>query len=111
MAKAKVLEFPLLNYVHHLFEEQKAKMDDIKRRKAEFLFNEAYTHFLDLYLTRTLASKTVDLPPFYYTTGAALCQEAFYRAESVMLDVIRDNRINQCYTKRINELKKIGLIK
>lgn len=108
---AKILKFPLINYFHHLLEEKKARMDDIKRRKTEFLFAEAYTYFLDLYLTRTMASKAVDLPPFYYTTGAAICSEAYHNAEVVMIDVINDNRINQCYTKRIKELKKLGLIK
>lgn len=107
----KVLKFPLMNYIHHILEEKKAEADDIMRRKIEFLTAEAYCHFLDLYLTRTLAAKIVDLPPFYYTTGAAICQEAMYNAETVMLDVIRDKRVNQCYTKRINELKKMGLIK
>ncbi len=111
MARVKVLQFPLMNYIHHLFEEKKAEMDDIKRRKTEFLFAEAYCYYLDLYLTSTIAAKTVDLPPFFYTTGAAICQEARYNAESVMLEVIRDNRINQCYTKRVTELRKMGLIK
>ena len=107
----KVLEFPLMNYNHHIFEQKKSEMDDIKRRKTEFLFAEAYTFFLDLYLTRTRAAGIVDLPPFFYTTGAAICQEAMYNAEAVMLDVIEDKRVNQCYTKRIDELKKMGLIK
>ena len=108
---AKVLQFPLRNYIHHILEEKKSQMDDIKRRKTEFLLAEAYTYFLDLYLTRTLAAKLPDLPPFFYTTGAAICTEAMNNAESVMLEVIRDGRINQCYTKRIKELKKMGLIR
>lgn len=104
-----VLNFPLYNFFHQVFEEIKRKQDDIKRKKTEFLYREAYRFFLDEYLMRIARERIVDLPDFMYETGRVICKEAQYKAEKAMLDVIKQNRINQCYTKRVNEIKKLKL--
>ena len=103
----KVVKMPLHRFFHQVFEEIKKKQDDIKRRKTEFLYQEAYRYFLDQYLMRITKEQIVDLPPFMYETGRVICEEAQTKAEQAMLEVIQDNRINHCYTKRLREIKKL----
>lgn len=105
----KVLNFPLRNYFHNFFIELKKKQNDITRKKIEFLYQEAYKYFLDVYLDKITKENKVDLPPFFYETGKAICAEAQSNAEQVMLDVIADNRVNQCYSKRLKQIKELKL--
>lgn len=104
--KAVVMNFPLQKFIHNVFEEVKKKQDEILRKKTIFLYREAYRYFLDLYLIKVANEKRVDIPAFFYEQGIVTCEEAKYNAERVMLDVIKDGRVNQCYTKRIKELRK-----
>lgn len=106
----KIINFPLQNFFHKVFEEAKRKQDDIKRKKTEFLYREAYRYFLDLYLMKIVKEKVVDFPAFMYEAGLVICKEAQTNAEQVMLDVIKQNRIDSCYSKRIKEIKKFAAI-
>ena len=108
MAKAVIMKFPLQKFIHNLYEETKKRQDEILRKKTNFLYREAYRYYLDLYLIRTANKKCIDIPAFYYETGIVICEEARHNAEKVMLEVIKDGRVNQCYTKRIKELRKRG---
>lgn len=103
----KVVKMPLYRFFHQVFEEIKKKQDDIKRRKTEFLYKEAYRYYLDLYLMRIANEQIIDLPPFMYETGRVICEEAKRNAEKAMLDVIMADRIEYCYTKRIKDIKKL----
>jgi len=103
---ATILQFPLQGFVHNLFEAAKNKQDEIIKGKTNFLYREVYKYFLDSYLMRTAKENVLDFPPFMYETGLVLCEEARYKTERVMLRIIKDGRINQCYTKRIKELRK-----
>ncbi len=102
----KVLNFPLQKFIHNVFDEVKRKQDEITRKKTTFLYREAYKYFLDLYLTKKSIEQKVDFPAFAYLAGAATCDEAKILAEQAVLNIIKNNRINQCYTKRIKELRK-----
>ena len=103
---SKVIKMPLHKFFHNVFLEVKKRQDDIKRKKIEFLYKEAYRYFLDVYLMKIEKHQIVDLPPFMYETGRVICKEARMNAEQVLLDVIKANRINHCYTKRLNEVRK-----
>lgn len=104
--KAVILNFPLQRFIHNVYEEVKKKQDEILRKKINFLFREAYRYYLDLYLIRIANERRIDLPAFMYEQGMVTCEEARYNAEKVMLDVIKDGRVNHCYSKRIKELRK-----
>lgn len=106
--KAVIMKFPLQRFIHNLYEETKRKQDDILRKKTNFLYREAYRYFLDLYLINVANERRVDLPAFLYEQGVVICSEAKHNAEKVMLEVIKDGRVNHCYTKRIKELRKRG---
>ena len=45
------------------------------------------------------------LPAFEYAK-----RDARVAAIEVVMNIAKNNRINQCYTARINEYKKLGLI-
>jgi len=107
---SKIRFFPLNSFCHQVFEEIKKKQDDIKRKKIEFLYQEAYKYFLDLYLMKTAEHHIIDLPSFLYETGRAICLEAKTNAERAVLDVIKADRVNQCYSKRIKEIKKFAAV-
>lgn len=101
----KVLNFPLQKFFHNMFEDLRKKQNDMTKKKIDFLYNEAYKYFLDVYLDRIAKQQILDLPPFFYTTGKVICEEAKSQAEQVMLDVIADGRINHCYSKRMKQVR------
>lgn len=107
---SKVLKMPLKNYFHNLFEDYKRKQDELLKKKTEFLYQEAYRYFLDLYLMRVAKEEIIDLPAFMYETGRVICNEAKANAERAMCAVIEANRINYCYSKRIKEIKKFAAV-
>lgn len=103
----KVIKMPLHRFFHQVFENIKKNQDDIKRKKIEFLYKQAYRFFLDSYLMKIVERGTVDFPPYMYETGKIICQEAQAKAEQAVLEVIRANKVNYCYTKRIREIKNL----
>ena len=103
---SKILQFPLVGFLARVFDEVKKKKDDIQRKKIEYLYAEAYKYYLDLYLAKTI--NDVDFPQFMYETGTIICKEAKEQALKAMLEVIKDGRVNACYTKRVQQIKRIG---
>lgn len=106
----KIIKFPLHNFFQQVFEEVKRKQNDIQRKKIEFLYKEAYRFFLDTYLMKIAKDRAIDFPAFMYEAGIVICKEAETNAKQTILNVIRDNRVNECYTRRVNELKKFATV-
>ena len=102
----KILKFPLISFLTNVFAEAKKRQDDIQRRKIEYLYQETYRYYLDLYLVKTV--NDVDFPQFMYETGLIICKEAKEAALKVMLQVIEEGRVNKCYTKRLESIKKLS---
>ena len=107
MTNVKTLQ-PIV-FLSNIWEDYKRKQDDIKRRKLIFLYREAYKNFYSQcyiqHQIRIIKSGKVDLPAFEYAK-----RDARAAAIEVVMTVAKNNRINQCYTARINEYKKMGLI-
>lgn len=91
----------LPNLFSNLLKQYKAKQDELKQKKIDFLTKEAYRYFYDLLEFPKLAD--VDLPEFIYEQDRKT--RAYQLATKAMVDVIAEGRLNQCYAKRIEELK------
>lgn len=104
----EIRTLPAIVFLSNLYENYKREQDDIKRHKLCFLYRQAYNNFYEQYLIQhTLRARfEIDLPPFLYAE-----RDAREKAMEVVLQVAKNNRINQCYSARIKELRKIGLIK
>jgi len=102
-----VIKMPLYRFFHQAYIEIKKKQDDIKRKKIEFLYQEAYHFFLDSYLMKIAEKGAIDFPPYMYETGKIICQEAQNKAEQALLAVIEADKVNYCYTKRIRQIKNL----
>lgn len=102
-----IVKFPLHEFIHQTYLAIKKRQDDIKRKKTEFLFQEAYRFFLDIYLSNVVERK-VDFPDFMYEAGEVICSQAMHKAEEAILYVIKNDRIDHCYSARIKELKKMA---
>ena len=98
----KISLFP--NLFSNLLKQYKERQHELKQKKIKFLTNEAYKYFYDLLETPKIAD--VDLPEFMYEEQRK--RLAYEKASKAMMDVIADNRVNQCYTKRMKELKNRG---
>ena len=110
-----ILEFPKtkvdnISFIPRLFtkmfENYKKHQDDIKRRKLDFLHGQAFQYFLDLEeadLCRQIQDKGVNLPPFMLIEQAR--KRAYDKASIALLEVIKDCRVDECYSKRIKQLK------
>lgn len=99
-------KLPLVVFLSNLYKNYKRKQDELTRYKINFLFNTAYKHFYDQYLilhTKRIGTN-IDFHPHFYAVRSA--KEA---ATDVILQVIKDGRVDNCYRKRINGLKKMGV--
>lgn len=101
----KVQNVKLLpNLFTNLLKQYKAKQNELKQKKIDFLIKEAYRYFYDLLEIPKLAD--VDLPEFLYEIQRR--QLAYDYAYKALVDVIADGRLNECYTKRMKEIKNRG---
>ena len=83
------------------FESEDRIESEIRQRKINFLFDEAYQYFYDLLETPKVAD--VDLPEFIYEEQRK--RVAWEKASKALLDVFADGRLNECYSRRMKELK------
>lgn len=102
----KIKTLPAVVFLSNLYENYKREQNEIKQMKLRFLYEQAYNNFYEQFLLRhTLRSRfEIDLPSFLYAE-----RDARAKAIEVVLQVAKNNRVNQCYSARIKELRKIGL--
>lgn len=103
----KVIKMPNLFTV--LIDAYKKKQDEIKQKKIETLTQAAFRHYLDLLESETKIFKTqvlneIDLPEFMYRHRRE--QIAKEKASEVMMDVIENNRVDECYRQYKKFLKQ-----
>lgn len=91
----------LPNLFSNLLKQYRQKQNEIRQRKINFLFNEAYQYFYDLLETPKVAD--IDLPEFIYEEQRK--RVAWEKASKALLDVLADGRLNECYSRRMKELK------
>lgn len=119
---SKVIQFPRMSRVEkvsiiprvftNLFEAYKQKQHDIRRKKIQFLEQQAFQYFYDVQEVSIPKAKQneVDLPYFVQEIQAEKRRREIAQdnASRVMLQVIKENRINECYSKRVKQLKEIA---
>lgn len=91
----------LPNLFSNLLKQYRQKQNEIRQRKINFLFDETYQYFYDLLETPKVAD--VDLPEFIYEEQRK--RVAWEKASKALLDVLADGRLNECYSRRMKELK------
>ena len=91
----------LPNLFSNLLKQYRQKQNEIRQRKINFLFDEAYQYFYDLLETPKVTD--VDLPEFIYEEQRK--RVAWEKASKALLDVLADGRLNECYSRRMKELK------
>ena len=89
------------NLFSNLLKQYKAKQDELKQKKINFLTKEAYNFFYDLLEVPQAAD--VDLPEFIYEEQRR--KLAYQKASQALVDVIAEGRLEECYAKRMKELK------
>lgn len=94
----------LPNLFTNLIQAYKKHQDEIRNKKIAFLEEEAYKYFHTLYYI--FESDSPEIPHFVHERQAE--RYAREQANKVVLEVIADNRLNECYTKRVRELKRIA---
>ena len=94
----------LSNLFSNLLKQYRQKQNEIRQRKINFLFDEAYQYFYDLLETPKVAD--VDLPEFIYEEQRK--RVAWEKASKALLDVLADGRLNECYSRRMKELRIFG---
>lgn len=92
-------------WVKNLFESYKQNQDDFMRKKIDFLYKNTYKFYLDLYLTGVEQKSLVDIPAYLYRKGHTKSMIASQYAMQAMISVIRDGRVNECYTNLVEYLK------
>ncbi len=91
----------------NLLESYTSRRDEIMRRKIRFLQREAYQYFYDIEFTKLEAEKSVNIP--FFMAIRQIRRRADEWAAKAVLDVIASGRLNECYTKRIKQLKEMGI--
>lgn len=95
-----------------LLELYKQHQDEIRNRKIEFLRQQAFQYYYDELGMSEIKTSGIDLPEFILRQQAEQrrCEIASQNAAQIMLQVIADNRVDECYRKRVKELKKLSKI-
>ena len=92
----------LPNLFTNLIQAYKKHQDDIRNKKIAFLEEQAYNHFYTLY--SVFGNDALEIPGFVHDSQAKRCaRECAVRA---VLDVIAENRLDECYTRRVRELRQ-----
>lgn len=97
----KVINLKPIVFISNLYENYKREQNDLMKHKINFLYRQAYRYFYDI--QETVKIQGVDLPSFIYEIKRQKFAEE--HAKKAMLEVIADKRVNECYSKRINQLK------
>ena len=79
------------------------RQDDLRRQKLKFLYQQAYAWYLDFIDLKDPDPNVIELP----FTKERLAR---YNAILALARVVNEGRVDQCYTKRRNELKKAELL-
>ena len=90
-----------------LFEMYQKRQNDIRRKKIELPHKQAYQYFYDIQYRPEPATDSVDIPHFVYEEQRK--RRAYDEASKALLDVIRDCRVDECYSKRVKELRRQGI--
>lgn len=106
--KKNIFKFPLQRFFHQVFVEIKKRQNDIQKKKIDLIYDEFYKYYLDLYLIKCAKNKVIDFPAFMYLTGQINCQEAQDCTEQLIVEIVRTNQLNWCYSK-LNEKIKAAL--
>ena len=97
----KVQNVKLLpNLFTNLLKQYKAKQNELKQKKIDFLTKEAYRYFYDLLEFPKLSD--VDLPEFIYEEQRK--RIAYQKASKALIDVIAEGRLEKCYSARVKQL-------
>jgi len=94
-----------LGWVKNLFEKCTKDQDELMKKKIDFLYKNTYKFYLDLYLTGTKQNNSLDFHPALYKSGATKSVAATKSAMECMISVIKEGRVNECYTKLTEHLK------
>lgn len=96
-----IKKLPLVVSISNLYENYKSKQNDLMKFKINFLFEQAYQNFYDQYVQIHIAriGNDIDLHPSIYAQ-----RDAKVKAIDVVLQVVADDRIDSCYSKRIKQL-------
>lgn len=116
---ARILKFPnkenkssnisvMPNVFAKLLEMYQEKQNEIRQRKINFLCEQAFQYFYDIQPEPQIKPSEVDLPYFILEANAEKrrCEIAYNNACKAMLDIITNNKVDECYSIRIKELKK-----
>lgn len=93
-----------------LLEMYKKYKNGIENRKIEFLRHQAYQYFYDE-LEEKIEPEEVDLPEFILRVKAEEKRQrlANQYADQSILHIIALNKVDECYTRRVKELKNLGI--
>ena len=99
-----IIYFP----IEKIFFRLRNKKNCLEKKKIDYLYNVAYKYFLDIYLDNLAKNRIRDYHPVLYITGCKTCKYAQWNALNVMIQVINNNRVNQCYQSRKRQEEEIS---
>ena len=86
--------FLIPNIFKKLFETYIRKQTELRKKKIEFIYTQAYNFFYDL--QEPVQVKELDIPEFYYIERNK--KQAKSLAYRYLIDVIRNNNVDARYT-------------
>ncbi len=94
-----------------LLEMYKKYQNDVKNRKIEFLHKQAFQYFYEQLDLPEVKEDGVDIPAFLQKHNAMRKNLllADSKASQVILQIITDDRVDECYSRRVKELKQMGI--
>ena len=93
----KVMLMP--NFFSNVLKKYKQKIDEIKNRKINILFDVAYKYYYDLFenqmILKVQSNYEVDIPDFIYEIARE--KRAKEKASEAVMDIVKANRVGECF--------------
>lgn len=108
--KNEIKAKPLV-WISNLLRQHKEDQDELTQKKIDFLVKQAYDYYLTLIINQIIENQELDFHPALYEAGIIINLKAQSLAKEAVLFVAKQGqkRINECYTKRIKQLKDSGI--
>ena len=106
----KILTIP--NIFTSLYEKYKKRQDDITKKKIEFLQEQAFQYFYDIQenVAPINNEDKIEIPTFIQKIEIEKRRIKIARdnANRAVLEVVKNKKVNECYQKRIKQLKQMA---
>lgn len=106
-----IKEAKLIEWIIQFCKKQKAKHDELTKRKIKVLLDRAERFFTDVYILEMQKNGAIDFHPALYRQGYVRSYWAAYQAYQTVLEIILAGHLERNYSRLIKDIKSGAIAK